>query len=147
MVELLVGQVATLAEQIAVTLARDAGRRRNKILLSLDVSSLYTNIPNEEGTMAALRALPQARPGYTQPSNLSLVEMLAQVLSYNNFQFDGKNYLQVGGTAMGNRVALSYANIFMNDFEDMSTLITYSPWLGIITLTTSFASGNMGRKN
>ena len=92
--------------------------RGDEILLTLDVSSLYTNIPNEEGTMAALRALRQARPGDTQPSNLSLVEMLAQVLSYNNFQFDGKNYLQVGGTAMGTRVAPSYANIFMNDFED-----------------------------
>ena len=92
--------------------------RGDEILLTLDVSSRYTNIPNEEGTMAALRALRQARPGDTQPSNLSLVEMLAQVLSYNNFQFDGKNYLQVGGIAMGTRVVPSYANIFMNDFED-----------------------------
>ena len=84
--------------------------RGDEILLTLDVSSLYTNIPNEGGTMAALRALRQARPGDTQPSNLSLVEMLAQVLSYNNFQFDGKKYLQVGGTAMGTRVAPSYAS-------------------------------------
>ena len=44
--------------------------------------------------------------------------MLAQVLSYNSFQFDGKNYLQIGGTAMGTRVAPSYANIFMNNFEE-----------------------------
>ena len=68
--------------------------------------------------MATLRALRKTRPNGIQPSNLSLVEMLAQVLSYNNFQFDGKNYLQVGGTAMGTRVAPSYANIFMNDFEE-----------------------------
>ena len=90
----------------------------DEILLTLGVSSLYTNIPNKEGTMATLRALRQARPGATQPSNLSLIEMLAQVLSYNNFQFDGKNYLQIGGTAMGTRVAPSYANIFMNGFEE-----------------------------
>ena len=57
-------------------------------------------------------------PSPTQPINLSLVEMLAQVLSYNNFQFDGKKYLQIGGTAMVTRLAPSYANIFMNDFED-----------------------------
>ena len=68
--------------------------------------------------MATLRALRRTRPDGIQPSNLSLVEMLAQVLSYNNFQFDGKNYLQVGRTAMGTRVAPSYANIFMNDFEE-----------------------------
>ena len=70
--------------------------RSDEILLSLDVN----------------------RPGDIQPSNLSLIEMLAQVLSYNNFQLDGKNYLQIGGTAMGTRVAPSYANIFMKDFEE-----------------------------
>ena len=84
--------------------------RVDEILLTLDVSSLYTNIPNEEGTMATLRAQRQARPGDIQPSNLSLIEMLAQ--------FDGENYLQVGGTAMDTRVVPSFANIFMNDFEE-----------------------------
>ena len=92
--------------------------RYDELLLTLDVSSLYTNIPNDEGTMATLRALRRTRPDGIQPSNLSLVEMLAHVLSYNNFQFDSKNYLQVGGTAMGTRFAPSYANIFMNDFEE-----------------------------
>ena len=89
----------------------------DEILLTLDVSALYTNIPNEEGTMA-LRALRIARPTNSQPNNLSLVKLLAQVLSLNNFQFDGKDYFQVGGTAMGTRVAPSYANIFMSDFEE-----------------------------
>ena len=91
--------------------------RGDEMLLTLDVTSLCTNIPNEEGTMATLRALRQPRPGDIQPSNLSLIEMLAKVLSYN-FQFDGKNYLQTGGMAMGTWVAPSYANIFMNDFEE-----------------------------
>ena len=36
----------------------------------------------------------------------------------NNFKFNGTNYLQIGGTAMGTRVALSYANIFLSNFED-----------------------------
>ena len=89
-----------------------------EILLTLDASALYTNIPNEEGTMAVLRSLGIARPGDTQRSNLSLVELLAQVLSLNNFQFDEQNYLQVGGPAMGTRVAPSYANVLMNNFEE-----------------------------
>ena len=38
-------------------------------------------------------------------------------MKLNNFQFDDENYLQVGGTAMGTRVAPSLANIFMGDFE------------------------------
>ena len=89
----------------------------DEMLLTLDGSSLYTNFPNEEGTMATLRAPRQARPGDTQPSNLSLIEMLIKVLSYKNFQFDGKNYLQTEDMAMSTRVAPSYANI-MNDFEE-----------------------------
>ena len=64
-----------------------------EIRLTLDVSALYTNIPNEEGTTVVRRTRSLARPGDTQPSNLSLVKLLAQVLSLNNFQFDGQNYL------------------------------------------------------
>ena len=35
----------------------------------------------------------------------------------NNFDFAGKHYLQVGGTAMGTKVAPSFANTFMGWFE------------------------------
>ena len=53
---------------------QDIGELRGDVLLlTLDVSSLYTNIPNDEGTMAALRALRKARSGDIIPSNLSLV--------------------------------------------------------------------------
>ena len=91
---------------------------KEDILVTLDVNSLYTIIPNEEGTRAAYEALLSTRPMDAQPSNLSLLEMLARVLTYNNFEFDGENYLQVGGTAIGTPVAPSYANIFMSDFEE-----------------------------
>ena len=72
-------------------------------MVTLDV----TNISNDEGTMVVLRALRKAQPDDVQPINLSLVEMLAQVFSNNNFKFDGKNYLQIMGTAMGTRVTPS----------------------------------------
>ena len=36
----------------------------------------------------------------------------------NNFTFNGGNYLQVGGTAMGTRLAPSYANLFMGQLEE-----------------------------
>ena len=44
--------------------------------------------------------------------------MLDMVLTMNNFRFDGNHYLQTAGTAMGTRVAPTYANIFMSDFEE-----------------------------
>ena len=52
-----------------------------------------------------------------EPSNTSILHLLKMVLELNNFQFNGKHYLQVGGTAMGTRVAPTLANIFMADFE------------------------------
>ena len=39
------------------------------------------------------------------------------VLTRNNFQFNGEQYLQIGGTAMGTRVAPTYANLFMRKLE------------------------------
>ena len=38
-------------------------------------------------------------------------------LQENSFQFKGKNYLQTHGTAMGTKVAVSFANIFMSAVE------------------------------
>ena len=89
------------------------------ILGTLDVTSLYTNIPNTEGCHAIYRLLHKVRtPGPTVLSNTSICRLLWLVLSKNNFQFNGKHYLQISGTAMGTRVAPTYANLFMSDFED-----------------------------
>ena len=92
------------------------------ILCTLDVNSLYTNIPNEEGRRAVASWLSKYRPQKTvpqnQPSNTSLLSLLKMVLELNNFQFNGQNYLQIGGTAMGTRVAPTLANLFMGHFEE-----------------------------
>ena len=56
-------------------------------LVTLDVCSLYTNIPNLEGLNAAYDALGALRDESAKPSNLSLMELLNLVLTLNNFQF------------------------------------------------------------
>ena len=33
----------------------------------------------------------------------------------NNFEFESNHYLQLHGTAMGTKMALAYANLFMGD--------------------------------
>ena len=43
--------------------------------------------------------------------------MMEQILTLNNFKFNGQHYLQIQGTAMGTRMAPSYANIFMGELE------------------------------
>ena len=94
--------------------------REGTILCTLDVSSLYTNIPNLEGRVAVARFLRKYRElgEGPEPSNTSICQMLNMILTMNNFRFDGDDYLQIAGTAMGTRVAPTYENIFMSDFED-----------------------------
>ena len=90
----------------------------NCLLVTMDVSSLYTNIPNNEGLTAARIALDTARPqANIKPTNASLIGLLEMVLTKNNFQFNGVNFLQIGGTAMGTKVAPSFAVTFMGSFE------------------------------
>ena len=91
---------------------------QNTILCTLDVSSLYTNIPNKEGIEAVRQALSQTRDPLENPTNHSICNLLNLVLTCNNFQFDNKHYLQIGGTAMGTKLAPSFANIFMGWFEE-----------------------------
>ena len=88
------------------------------ILATIDVSSLYTNIPNTEGITACKSFLTKHRPGENTPHNNSIAQLLEYVLTKNNFDFNAKHYLQVGGTAMGTKVAPSLANLFMADFEE-----------------------------
>ena len=87
----------------------------NCLLVSFDVTSLYTNIPNDEGIKAVARSMTKHKPPYCPPQGVIL--LLREVLTKNNFTFNGNHYLQVGGTAMGTKLAPSYANIFMGDLE------------------------------
>ena len=84
---------------------------------TLQVASLYTNIPNPQGLEAARQALTQIRLGSRPPKTDSLITLLSKVLSMNTFDLAGKHFLQVGGTAKGAKVAPSVANTLMGWFE------------------------------
>ena len=58
------------------------------------------------------------------PYKSYIVEFLEVVLTNNYFDFNGKHYHQISGTAMGTKVAPSYANLFMTKFEE-SHVYTY----------------------
>ena len=68
------------------------------------------------------------RPLARAPFNYSFIILLKLVLSKNNFDFNEKHHLQTGGTAMGTRVAPSYANTFMGWFEN-TFVYTHNPAL------------------
>ena len=87
----------------------------NDWLVTYDVSSLYTNIPHHEGIRIIHDLLEHED---TIPSKNYVLKMLNLVLKCNCFKFNEQYFLQINGTAMGTRVAPTYAIIFMNHFED-----------------------------
>ena len=87
------------------------------ILVSMDVTSLYTNIPHNDGIEACREAWDQR--AVKEPPTECLVQLLTLVLKHSNFTFNGEHFLQINGTAMGTKMAPSYANIFMGKLEKL----------------------------
>ena len=86
-------------------------------LVSLDVTSLYTNIPQQEGINTICRAYENFYGDKKPIPTHSLREILGLILQENSFEFNGLNYLQTHGTAMGTKMAVAFANIFMSAVE------------------------------
>ena len=74
----------------------------NAILATINVSSLYTNIPQDEGTEACLDAIEAAEASHI-PRNV-LRQLLEIVLKCNVFRFGSQIYEQIQGTAMGTNI-------------------------------------------
>ena len=83
----------------------------------MDVTSLYTNIPQEEGINTVCIAYEDFYKNNTPIPTNSLSNMLRLILQENSFHFNGRNYLQTHGTAMGTKMAVAFANIFMSAVE------------------------------
>jgi len=81
-----------------------------------------TNITNLEGISACQKHLNNHLQATNQldalPHLAPLMHLLDSVLTKNNFDFNEKHYLQIGGTAMGTRIAPSLPNLFMAEFEE-----------------------------
>ena len=81
----------------------------------MDVSSLYTNIKHEDGIEALKSWLKENGTNHDKAEFIGTLAKL--VLTSNYFTFNRKMYLQKQGTAMGTRMALNYAIIFMHSVE------------------------------
>ena len=81
----------------------------------MDVKSLYTSIPNNEGIAPVKKKYLYLKK--TIPTKI-ITTFLALILTLNNFIFNSQFYLQIKGCAMGTICAPSYANIFMSEFEE-----------------------------
>ena len=89
----------------------------NAILVTMDVRSLYTNVPNDEG-IEAVKHYFRARnnPGDRILSKI-ITTFLMLILTLNNFVFNDENYVQTNGASMGTKCAPTYASLFMGLFE------------------------------
>ena len=77
---------------------------------------MSANIPHSDG-IEACKEIWESRWVKVPPTDC-LVTMLTMVLKKNNFTFNGDHYLQINGTAMGTKMALSYANTFMGNLKN-----------------------------
>ena len=83
----------------------------NTILATFDVEGLFTNIPKEDGIEATRESL-QDRVNPQVPTEF-IIRMLELLLENNVFQFANDFFLQEIGTAMGQKQAPHYSDIFM----------------------------------
>ena len=87
----------------------------SSILVTIDVTALYTNIPHRDGILAVKEALETRRD--KEPKTWILLRLLYFVLTKTCFKFDNQFYEQISGTTMGTKCAPSYAILFMDKFE------------------------------
>ena len=88
------------------------------LVSSFDVKSLYSNIPNNFG-LTAIKYWIDKYPE-TLPERISkefIIQGMKFILENNFFLFNGKAYKQIKGTAMGTKVAPTYANLVMGYWE------------------------------
>ena len=83
----------------------------------MDVTNVYTNIRQEEGNNTVCEEYEEFYQGNPPIPKRYLREMLSLILQENSFQFNGKDFLQSHGTAMGTEIAVAFANIFMARIE------------------------------
>ena len=88
---------------------------QDKLIFTMDISSLYTVIPNSEGLLALKYFFDQRT--VKEPSSETLLRLAELVLTLNCFSFAGNYYKQINGVAMGTKMGPSYANLFVGYVE------------------------------
>ena len=81
----------------------------------MDVTALYSNIPQNDGIGACKNHLDKRALSTT--SSEDICHLIKIRLENNVLSLNDEYFLQVCGTAMGTRMAPCYANIFMAELE------------------------------
>ena len=105
-----------------VELIRDVRIGEDDVLISLDVASLFTNIPKD----LVLRAIERRWNHISKKTKLSRPQFLSAVdliLSSTSFSFDGQIYEQIFGSPMGSPLSPILADMVMEDLETHCLLL------------------------
>ncbi|XP_063044279.1 uncharacterized protein LOC134438605 [Engraulis encrasicolus] len=86
-----------------------------QLLVTMDIESLYTNVPFDGG-LQAIKSFLEKRPSNT-PTTECLLDLTECVLSYNYFLFGSDFHLQISGVAMGSKMSPSFASLYVGLFE------------------------------
>ena len=118
----------------------DWAKHNNGIMCSLDVTSLFTNVPLDETIQICLDRL-YSLPDPPQLPRSALKDLLQFATKKSHFVFDGQYYDQIDGAAMGSPLGPVLANIFMCHFEEkwlMNSRFCLSLWFRYVddTFTT-----------
>ena len=89
--------------------------KEKDFIASMDVQSLYPNIDHKEGVDACSHVLDK-RSNQSFPTRV-VVKLILLILKCNVMSFNDRFFHQIKGMAMGTPMAVSYANIFMSEFE------------------------------
>ena len=88
----------------------------NVILVTMDVRSLYFYIKHNDGISVSRESLENRVS--KQPPTEVITTLMNNILTLNNFNFNGRHFLQIKGCAMCIVAAPSYATIYMGQFEE-----------------------------
>ena len=90
---------------------------KDEILVSYDVSSLFTEVPLDETFDHIIDAIYERNMLPQLSSKLIFCRLLNSVTRNTVFSFNGKLYRQTDGCGMGNPLSPVLANIFMSKLE------------------------------
>lgn len=100
----------------------------NVLLVTYDITSLYTNLRFEEITEALQKALDEhdkIEYSITKPTNNFLIEITKLILSNNEFTFHGKSYRQIIGASMGATASPEICDIAI--YNHINSILKNSP--------------------
>ena len=97
------------------------------LLVSLDVESLYTSIPQQAGLEVLEEILYATNWEYNTPRHF-ILDCARLALTRNFFQFEDTLYLQKHGTSMGSSFAPSMAGLYVHSLEHTKILVETNPF-------------------